>query len=47
MLYCMIGPRARIGEKILQEAGMSKIFHLEGGMAAWSQSGLPLEQDSE
>jgi rhodanese-related sulfurtransferase len=47
VLYCMVGPRARIGEKILQQAGVSKIFHLEGGMTAWLQSGLPVEQDSE
>lgn len=47
VLYCMVGPRARIGEKILQKAGVSKIFHLEGGLAAWRQSGLPVEQDSE
>jgi rhodanese-related sulfurtransferase len=47
VLYCMVGPRARIGEKVLQQAGVTKIFHLEGGFAAWRQSGLPVRESGE
>jgi rhodanese-related sulfurtransferase len=47
VLYCMVGPRARLGEEILQGAGVSKILHLEGGMAAWMESGLPIEKSGE
>jgi phage shock protein E len=47
VLYCMKGPRARIGEKILEQAGVSKIFHLEGGMTAWRESGLPIEESGQ
>ena len=47
VLYCMVGPRARLGEQILQRAGVSKILHLEGGMAAWMESGLPVEKSGE
>ncbi len=47
VLYCMIGPRARLGEKTLREAGVTKIFHLEGGFAAWRQSDLPVEESGE
>ena len=46
-LYCLIGPRARLGEETLREAGVTKIFHLEGGFAAWREGGLPVEQSSE
>ena len=42
-LYCMIGPRARKGESALLAAGYEKIFHLEGGFAAWQAAGLPVE----
>ena len=46
-LYCMVGPRARLGEKTLQEAGVPKVFHLEGGLAAWREAGFPVESDAE
>ena len=42
-LYCMIGPRARKGESALLAAGYEKIFHLEGGLAAWIAADLPVE----
>ena len=47
VLYCMVGPRARLGEEILQRAGVSEILHLEGGMAAWMESGFPIEKSGE
>ena len=46
-VYCMVGPRARLGEKTLQEAGVSTLLHLEGGFAAWRESGLPVEPRAE
>lgn len=42
-LYCMVGPRARKGEAALLAAGYEKVFHLEGGLAAWQAAGLPVE----
>ena len=42
-LYCMVGPRARKGETALLAAGYEKVFHLEGGLAAWQAAGLPVE----
>jgi len=42
-LYCMVGPRARKGESALLAAGYMKVFHLEGGLAAWKAAGLPVE----
>ena len=42
-LYCMIGPRARKGESALLAAGYEKVFHLEGGLAAWQAADLPVE----
>ncbi len=43
ILYCMIGPRARKGESALLATGYQKVFHLEGGLAAWKAAGLPVE----
>lgn len=42
-LYCMVGPRARKGEKALLDAGVPGVLHLEGGLAAWQAAGLPVE----
>ena len=43
VLYCMIGPRARLGEATLRKAGIDGLLHLDGGFAAWRDSGLPAE----
>ncbi len=42
-LYCMVGPRARMGESALLAAGYQRVLHLEGGLAAWKAAGLPIE----
>ena len=44
-LYCMVGPRARLGEGALLQAGYESVFHLEGGLAAWREAGLPVETE--
>ena len=43
-LYCMVGPRARLGEQALLESGYTEVLHIEGGMQAWEASGLPIEE---
>ena len=43
-LYCMVGPRARKGESALLAAGYESVLHLEGGLAAWQEAGLPVEE---
>lgn len=43
-LYCMVGPRARKGESALLASGYTKVFHLEGGLAAWKSAGLPVNR---
>ena len=43
-LYCMVGPRARKGESALLAAGHESVFHIEGGLAAWQEAGLPVEE---
>lgn len=44
-LYCMVGPRARKGEEALLGVGYTSVFHLEGGLAAWQEAGLPVESE--
>ena len=44
VLYCMQGPRARLGEKTLLDAGVEDVLHLDGGLHAWQQAGFPIEK---
>ena len=44
VLYCMVGPRARLGEKTLLDAGVANVLHLEGGLAGWQASGYPVQR---
>ncbi len=43
VVYCMRGPRARLGEAALLENGVRGVAHLEGGFLAWSEAKLPVE----
>ncbi len=44
-LYCMVGPRARKGEAALLASGYETVLHIEGGLAGWEASGLPVERE--
>jgi rhodanese-related sulfurtransferase len=44
VVYCMVGPRARIGEETLQQNGFGQLFHLDGGFLAWQDAGYPIER---
>ena len=39
VLYCMRGPRARVGENTLQELEIGPLYHLDGGFLAWKRAG--------
>jgi len=38
VLYCMRGPRARVGENILQTQEIGPLYHLDGGYLAWKKA---------
>lgn len=43
VVYCQSGRRAGIAAQVLAEHGYTRLFHLEGDIAAWKASGRPLE----
>ena len=43
VVYCMRGPRARVGEGILQEQEIGPLYHLAGGFLAWKKAGYSVE----
>ena len=43
-LICQSGARAAKARQRLQEAGVTHLYCIEGGTAAWEQMGLPVER---
>jgi rhodanese-related sulfurtransferase len=44
-IYCAVGARSREAAEILLEQGFTKVYHLNGGIQAWAQKGLPIVQE--
>lgn len=44
VVYCGSGARSQIAASLLQKHGLVEVANMEGGLDAWKQAGLPLEQ---
>lgn len=42
VLYCQSGARSAQGCAFLAQRGFHRLYHLDGGIAAWVRAGLPL-----
>lgn len=42
ILYCAAGSRSALAVETLQALGYRDVAHLEGGIQAWKQAGLPV-----
>jgi len=43
VLYCQSGWRSTLAAATLQEMGLARVSHIEGGFSAWKAAGLPVE----
>lgn len=43
-VYCAVGARSEEAARMLLQQGYTKVYHLQGGIQAWSQQGLPVLQ---
>lgn len=43
VLYCQSGWRSALATATLQQMGLARVAHVEGGFSAWKASGLPVE----
>ena len=43
ILHCASGGRSALAASTLQQMGYQNVAHLEGGMKAWKEAGLPVE----
>jgi len=44
LLYCRSGQRSGQTRALMTELGFTDVVDLEGGLMAWAQAGLPIEQ---
>ena len=42
VLYCLSGARSAQGCAFLAQHGFRRLYHLDGGIAAWTRAGLPV-----
>ena len=42
VLYCLSGARSARACAYLAQRGFRELYHLEGGITAWSKAGLPI-----
>jgi rhodanese-related sulfurtransferase len=41
-VYCHTGNRSATAAQLMHDAGLSKVYDIQGGISAWSQEGLPV-----
>ncbi len=41
-VYCAVGARSEEAARMLIQQGYTKVYHLQGGIQAWGQQGLPI-----
>uniref|UniRef100_UPI0040482F8C rhodanese-like domain-containing protein n=1 Tax=Algoriphagus sp. TaxID=1872435 RepID=UPI0040482F8C len=41
-LYCAVGARSEEAARMLIQQGYTRVYHLQGGIQAWYQEGLPV-----
>jgi rhodanese-related sulfurtransferase len=42
ILYCLSGARSAQGCAYLAQRGFRRLYHLDGGIAAWAKAGFPI-----
>lgn len=44
VLFCAAGWRSALATKTLQDMGVPRVAHIEGGFTAWKAAGAPVEE---
>ena len=44
ILHCASGGRSALAASMLQDLGYKRVAHMDGGIKAWQEAGMPLEK---
>lgn len=47
VLFCAAGWRSALATRTLQEMGVEKVAHIDGGFTAWKEAGAPVAEKAE
>jgi rhodanese-related sulfurtransferase len=47
VLFCAAGWRSALATKTLQDMGLERVAHIDGGFGAWKASGAPVAEKAE
>jgi rhodanese-related sulfurtransferase len=47
VLFCAAGWRSALATKTMQEMGVDKVAHIEGGFTAWKDKGAPVAEKAK
>jgi rhodanese-related sulfurtransferase len=43
VFHCALGARSALATKTVQDMGLDRVAHIEGGLKAWKEAGGPIE----
>jgi rhodanese-related sulfurtransferase len=46
ILFCATGARSALAAAALQTLGYARVAHLDGGLAAWREAGMAIDQEN-
>ncbi len=47
VLFCAMGWRSALAAKTMQDMGVERVAHIEGGYTAWKEGGAPVAQKAK
>jgi rhodanese-related sulfurtransferase len=47
VVYCKVGGRSKIAQKLMQQFGFQTVYNIVGGTLLWEEDGLPFASDTD
>ncbi|CAB5139809.1 hypothetical protein D3OALGA1CA_3798 [Olavius algarvensis associated proteobacterium Delta 3] len=47
LVYCKVGRRSKIAQKLMQRFGFQKVYNITGGTLLWEEEGLPFSSETD
>jgi rhodanese-related sulfurtransferase len=47
LVYCKVGGRSKIAQKLMQQLGFQTVYNITGGTLLWEEEGLPFASGTE